>query len=98
MSSLQETLEQFQSFILNDEPAIEENISGNDEEFRFTRLNVYRHGYALRLLEILGKDFGGLQILIGCETFDKFGRDYIQSYPSNHFSVRYFGRHFSKFL
>ncbi len=94
-----ETLEHFQNYILDKEEAlIEQNVEGPDTNFIQERLGVYYSAYSLRLLEILGKNFAMLKELAGEELFERFGWDYIHSYPSNHFSVRFFGRHFSKFL
>ncbi len=98
MSRLQETFEQFQSYVLDKENTITAEIAGEDQAFRQRRMDVYHEGYSLRLLELLYKNFGALHTFVGDELFERFGRDYISSYPSNHFSIRYFGRHFSKFL
>ena len=98
MSSLRETQENFQTYILHRESAIENQVLGSNLDFKQTRLDVYREGYSLRLLEILNHVFPVLRNLAGEELFEKLGRDYIAEYPSNHFSVGRFGRHFSKFL
>ncbi len=96
--SLEDTIENFHDFILDRNQLIEQEIVGPDQAFKLARLNVYYEGYALRLLENLEKGFVGLKVLLGTEQFQKLGRDYLRSYPSNHFSIRYFGRHFAKFL
>ncbi len=63
-----------------------------------TRLRIYADAYRLRLLEALETDFVALRAALGCEEFDRMGRAYIEAYPSDHYSVRYFGRHLSRFL
>lgn len=98
MSTFQETLENFQAYVLDKNAKITQTITGPDQEFRETRMNIYYEGYSLRLLELLSKNFGALQTLVGDELFERFGRDYINNFPSTHFSIRYFGRHFSEFL
>lgn len=98
MTTLQEILENFQAYVLDKDTQITQTIMGPDQAFRETRMNVYYEGYALRLLELLCKNFGALHILAGDELFERFGRDYISSHPSHHFSIRYFGQHFSEFL
>lgn len=66
------------------------------------RLDIYYEAYRLRLLEALTVNYTKSQILIddllGADHFETLGLAYIQQYPSQHFSVRYFGQHFSVFL
>ncbi len=98
MTSLAETLEKFQSFILDKNSDIVQEVAGPTDNFKHVRLDVYHDGYALRLIDILKKAFPVLNSLIGCELFEKIAHEYIKVYPSNHYSVGYFGRHLSKFL
>ncbi len=63
-----------------------------------TRLRIYADAYRLRLLEALETDFIALRAALGCEAFESMGRAYIDAYPSDHYSVRYFGRHLARFL
>lgn len=97
-NSLKQTQENFQAYVINDDHAIKKMVAGSDDEFISTRLDIYRDGYGLRLLEILEKTYPVLRTLVGEEKFNQLGLDYISAYPSHHFSVGYFGRHFSKFL
>src|SRR5580698_3157980 len=98
MTSLRETIEGFHAYILEKDSAIEKNIVGDTSDFKHTRLGVYQEGYFLRLLEILGKEFPAVKRLAGDEQFDQLGRNYILSFPSHSYSVRYVGQHFSEFL
>jgi len=98
MTRFQDTLENLQAYVLDQDPAIETQVVGETSKLKRERLDVYREGYALRLLEILEKNFPVLRKLMGEELFEKLGRAYITAYPSHHFSIRYFGRYFSKFL
>lgn len=98
MISLNEIIQNFHANILGQSSAIQEDIIGSSVAFKQTRLGIYQNGYVLRLLEILLKDFPVLEMLMGQDLFDTVGRDYIRAHPSHHFSVRYFGQYFSKFL
>lgn len=98
MTSLRETIENFQAYILDKDSTIEDSVVGPDEEFRHTRLGVYYEAYSLRLLEILGRAFPAIKQLAGEELFEKLGREYLRDFPSHYFSVRYFGTHFKEFL
>lgn len=95
--ALQNTLNQFQAFILQDRAGIENEVVGVDS-IRQERLDVYYQGYFLRLMETLGRAFPVVKKLAGEELFDRIGREYIRRHPSHHFSIRFFGRHFSSFL
>lgn len=98
MSQYQETLERFQRYMLDEDTAMEACVVGEDLEFRKTRLNVYHDGYMLRLLEILGKCYPAVHLLMGRKSFEKVGSAYIAAYPSKHFSIALMGRHFGEFL
>jgi len=94
MSELNTLQTQIQELILNDVFQEHPDIVGH--------LEVYYEGYRFRLLEILTNDYPQCQAIInklfGKDSFDKVAFEYIQQYPSQHFSVRYFGQHFSHFL
>lgn len=62
------------------------------------RLDIYVHAYRLRLLEALATDFPGLHTLTGDDEFDRLGRAYIDTCPSHHFSLRWYGHGVAEFL
>src|SRR6516162_215871 len=96
--TLRELQENFQAYMLSQNDTVLNSISF-DHDLALTRINIYRDGYAFRLLEILQKDFPCLRQIMGDEElFEKMGREYIAQYPSNHFSICTFSRHFSNFL
>lgn len=65
---------------------------------RVTLLDVYRDGYALRLIEVLTSDYPGVMAMAGQAEFDYMARAYIAAHPSRHPSVRWFGRSLADFL
>jgi len=65
---------------------------------RTTLLDVYRDGYALRLIEVLTNDYPGLMAMAGPADFDQLARAYIAAHPSRHASVRWFGQHLADFI
>src|SRR5258708_28127612 len=65
---------------------------------RTTLLDVYRNGYALRLIEVLTNDYPGLMAMAGPDDFDQLARAYIAAHPSRHASVRWFGQHLADFI
>ena len=57
---------------------------------RVTLLDVYRDGYALRLIEVLTTDYPGVLAMAGPADFDHMARAYIAAHPSRHPSVRWY--------
>jgi hypothetical protein len=95
--ALRELQENFQAYVLNQDSNIISHISTQALDAS-KQIDIYKKGYSLRLLEILQKDFPILYQKAGEELFNKFGYDYIKTYPSNHFNICIFSRHFSQFL
>ena len=62
------------------------------------RLDVYAHGYRLRLIEVLDADYPALHKLAGDELFDQLARAYIAAHPSTFPNARWFGIHLPHFL
>lgn len=98
MTSLRKTIQDLQAYVLEQDTAIEQQLAGPDQEYKDIGLGVYQEGYFLRLLEGLSRDFPAVEKLAGEATFEELGREYIRHCPSTHFSIRYIGQHFAKFL
>jgi hypothetical protein len=96
-SALGRLQDSFQTYLLSLTGPMEQEIVSDALEAR-TRLGIYADAYRLRLLEALETDFVTLRAIVGAEEFDQLGRAYIDAYPSDHYSLRYFGRHLSRFL
>jgi len=97
--SLREIQENFQDYVLqHEQPAIRDSVVSTAKVNADVRLNVYKNAYSLRLIEILASYFPMLQQWVGEDVFNNMMLKYIEAYPSNHFSVRYFGRHFHQFI
>ncbi len=102
MIDLVELQEKFQSFLLGREadgrPGMEPLTVGSEDLPAGRRLAVYADAYRLRLLEVLADDYPGLKGMVGDEAFEVLGSAYIAAHPSSHPSVRWFGRHMTRFL
>jgi hypothetical protein len=92
---LQETL---QAAILSDDEEIYAAILDNSRTTRRTLFGVYRHGYASRLVEVLGNDYELLRAYVGLDRFDELARTYIAAHPSRTQNARWFGSEFPDFL
>jgi Putative DNA-binding domain len=90
--------QEFQSYILRRDEYVVRRIEGTRRVGNRTRLGIYAEAYRLRLLEALRVDFPALHTLAGDDGFERIGRAYIDAFPSEHYSIRYFGRQMSAFL
>ncbi len=98
MTSLSDLQARFQSYLLGRNEDIEGLTVGSDRRPARDRLAVYADAYRLRLLEVLAEDFPGLHGMIGDQNFEALGIAYIDANPSDHPSVRWFGRRLAGFL
>jgi hypothetical protein len=88
----------FQRHVLHGDADMLAQVSADARPSAAARLAIYANAYRLRLLEALDTDFSALHTLAGDVLFEQIGRAYIDAYPSEHFSIRYFGQHLSSFL
>ncbi len=96
--SLADLQRAFQDYVLASSDAFTAQVRDTSKAGRVTLLDVYRDGYALRLIEVLTMDFPGILTMTGPETFDVLTHAYIAAHPSRHPSVRWFGRQLADFL
>jgi hypothetical protein len=96
--SLADLQRAFQDYVLVSSDAFTGQVRDTSKADRVTLLDVYRDGYALRLIEVLTMDFPGVLAMTGPESFDALTRAYIAAHPSRHPSVRWFGRQLADFL
>jgi hypothetical protein len=96
--SLADLQRAFQDYVLASGEAFSAAVRDTRKADRITLLDVYRDGYALRLIEVLTNDFPGVLAMAGAGDFDQMARAYIAAHPSCHPSVRWFGRGLADFL
>src|SRR3990167_9902610 len=95
LRNLQEAL---QAYVIENDLRVAGNIVTPVNMSVRDRLHVYRNAYYLRLTEVLENDFPVLCEIMGEEPFAALAQDYLDAYPSHHFSVQKVGRHLPKFL
>lgn len=88
----------FQDYLLATSDGFQGAVRDTSKADRLTLLDVYRDGYALRLIEALTTDYPGVMAMAGPADFDQMARAYIASHPSRHPSVRWYGRDLADFL
>ncbi|RDS79452.1 DUF2063 domain-containing protein [Dyella monticola] len=62
-----------------------------------SRLDIYRHGYRVRLRDALANEFVGLQSIAG-RRFRALLDAYIDTHPSEHYNIRWYGSRLATFL
>ncbi len=62
------------------------------------RLAVYGNAYGYRLIDALSENYPAVHTLLGDDDFYKMTYAYMDAYPSQHFSLRYFGHQLEHFL
>ncbi|GEP53066.1 HvfC/BufC N-terminal domain-containing protein [Reyranella soli] len=88
----------FQDYLLAASDGFQGAVRDTSKADRLTLLDVYRDGYALRLIEALTTDYPGVMAMAGPADFDHMARAYIASHPSRRPSVRWYGRDLADFL
>lgn len=88
----------FQDYLLAGSDTFQAAVRDTKKADRTTLLDVYRDGYALRLIEVLTTDYPGLMAMAGPADFDHVARAYIAAHPSRQPSVRWFGKGLADFM
>ena len=95
---LKDFQDRFQRSILEGDDEILGHIPDGPRETKQNLLGVYRDGYALRLVEVMGNDHELLRNYLGEDAFNEMARAYIASQPSHHPNARWFTRGVPDFL
>ena len=98
MTDLQQLQNRFQDYLIGKSDDIENDIISTDDALAEHRLGTYYNAYRIRLIDSLAVDFSALHKVLGQQPFEYMTLDYLEKYPSNSPSVRWFGKNLSKFL
>ena len=98
VGSLGDLQRAFQDYLLASSESFQAAVRDTRKANRVTLLDVYRDGYALRLIEALTTDYPGLMAMAGPADFDHMARAYIAAHPSRHPSIRWYGKDVADFL
>ena len=88
----------FQDYVLQSSDGFTGSVRDTSKADRRTLLDVYRDGYALRLIEVLTTDYPGVLAMAGPADFDHMARAYIAAHPSRHPNARWVGKDLPDFL
>ena len=98
MRVLAELQKDFQQYLMTDNAAIQVEIISTEKVPASERLDVYRHAYFARLLEVFQLDYPALHALLGDDEFVLLTRRYVDANPSQFRSIRWFGNNLPTFL
>ncbi len=98
MSHLRDLQLRFQDYLIDGSEDIEQDIISTENALAEHRLGTYYNAYRIRLIDCLAVDYSALEKHIGRETFENMTLDYLQHFPSNHPSVRWFGQNLPVYL
>jgi hypothetical protein len=96
--SLADLQRAFQDYVLQSGDGFTGSVRDTSKADRTTLLDVYRDGYALRLIEVLTTDYPGVLAMAGPADFEHMARAYMAAHPSRHPNARWFGKHLADFL
>ena len=98
MKTLAELQSHFFHAVINNSDEMTKEVKQQGEMTANERVAIYVDGYRLRLIEALQDSYPALHTLMGDDDFESLCLEYIDHFPSQHFSIRYFGRHLAEFL
>ncbi len=97
MNKLSGIQNQFQNYLLQHDPAIEQHVLGTEKVSVETRLAIYENAYRARLVDALAETYPVLKQYLGDDAFEELAHDYLTTYPSSFRSIRWFGDQLASF-
>ena len=95
LAELQSTLQQY---LLNQQSDMDTLTLTTAAFTRQQRLAIYYDAYRLRLIDAMRNDFPAVELTLGSEDFAQLITEYIAAHPSQHPSLRWFGKKLPIFL
>ena len=96
--NLRETQAALQGFILTQDDAPVDVVTGDDRLSGPDRLGIYAYAYLSRLVESLQQTYPAMARVLGDEQFARTARAYVRDNPSRVTSIRYYGHSFPDYL
>jgi hypothetical protein len=98
VTALRQLQRELQSHLLREDSSIADAIVDAPPLPVAERLNIYAHGYRVRLIDALDNTYPLLHRLLGDEAFMALGESFVAAHPSAHRSIRWYGRELAEFL
>jgi Putative DNA-binding domain len=77
---------------------IEEMVNSSKRLNAIHHLNIYRHSYIARLRACMQNQFSALAYALGADLFEAFADQYLDTYPSESYTLNTLGEKFASFL
>jgi len=88
----------FANYLLSINDEIAQLIVDQGAVDRYSRLNIYKNAYIVRLTKCIETDHPILAIYLGNDLFEKMANDYIAGHPSIYTSLRQYCDHLPDYL
>lgn len=98
MTSFSSVQDQFQNYVMTQDESIFDHVIGTQKVPKEIRLEIYANAYRLRLQESLATSYPVLKNYLGSKPFEKLCDVYVNHFPSNYRSIRWFGDQLPLFL
>lgn len=98
MTALAQLQGDLQRHVLSGDVAIVDAVKATPAVPAVTRLGVYSNAYRIRLAEALAANMPRLKELLGDEQFGTVAAAYVEAYPSQFASIRWFGDRLAQVL
>jgi hypothetical protein len=98
LHNLDELQKNFQRYLLQHPSQIKTAVIDTENLSSLDRLNIYQDAYYARLIEALCFDYTALHALIGNEEMRQLAKQYIDLYPSQFRSIRWYGKDLADFM
>src|ERR1700753_3361545 len=76
----------------------EDVVNATERLSAVAHLKIYRHSYIARLRACMQNQFAALAYALGNELFEAFADQYLNTYPSNSYTLNTLGEKFPDFL
>jgi hypothetical protein len=98
MNELLELQENFQNHLLQTDSKPIDFVVNTKKVKAKTRLAIYSYSYQWRLVEALSTTYPVLKKYLGEKKFNRLALEYVQKYPSEFRSIRWYGDQLAEFL
>lgn len=88
----------FQSYLLSDDIEMDRHILSSKKLSSSQKLTIYQNSYYERIIGAMKTDFPVMNNMLGDGAFSDLICDYIDSYPSHDYTLRYVGKNLAQFI
>ncbi len=98
MPKLKELQDHFSNYLLSINDDIADLVIDQGALDRYSRLDIYKNAYIVRLTKCIESDHPILSVYLGDELFENLANGYVAEHPSIYTSLRQYGDHLPDYL